>query len=172
MIPSIEIELGKICEVSSSKRIFANEYTKTGIPFYRSKEIIEKHLGKKVTTELYISKEKYSEIKNKYGTPYIGDILMSSVGTIGVTWFVDEEDFYFKDGNLTLLRPDNNLLDNKYLYLVLNSKEMQNQIQSFCIGTTQKALTISNIKKLKVKLPSLDIPCRSRNFSVDDREKE
>jgi len=40
------------CEITSSKRIFASEYVNDGIPFYRSKEIIEKHSGKfDVSTE-------------------------------------------------------------------------------------------------------------------------
>ena len=35
--------LGDICDVSSSKRIYSSEYCKSGVPFYRGKEIIEKH---------------------------------------------------------------------------------------------------------------------------------
>ena len=34
-------KLGNKSVIGSSKRIFANEYTTEGIPFYRSKEIIE-----------------------------------------------------------------------------------------------------------------------------------
>ena len=34
-----EYKLGEVCTISSSKRIFANEYQKTGIPFYRGKEM-------------------------------------------------------------------------------------------------------------------------------------
>ena len=30
-----------ICKIGSSKRIFASEYTKKGIPFFRSTEVIE-----------------------------------------------------------------------------------------------------------------------------------
>ena len=52
-----EIKLGDLVEVSSSKRIYAKEYVDSGIPFYRSKEIIEKSKGNDVSTELYISKE-------------------------------------------------------------------------------------------------------------------
>ena len=35
-------KLEDICSISSSKRIFYDEYVDKGIPFYRSKEIIEK----------------------------------------------------------------------------------------------------------------------------------
>lgn len=60
-----KVKLGDICNITSSKRIFAKEYQKEGIPFYRGKEIIEKHNGNDVSTELFISRERYNEIKEK-----------------------------------------------------------------------------------------------------------
>ena len=96
-----EYKLGEVCAISSSKRIFANEYQNTGIPFYRGKEIIEKHNGANISNELFISEEKYNEIKTKFGAPKKGDMLLSSVGTLGVPYIVRDETFYFKDGNLT-----------------------------------------------------------------------
>ena len=36
------VKLGDIATVTSSKRIFAHQYTPVGIPFYRQKEIIDK----------------------------------------------------------------------------------------------------------------------------------
>ena len=44
-------KLGDLCNISSSKRIFAREYCSKGVPFYRGKEIIEKHKGNAVSTE-------------------------------------------------------------------------------------------------------------------------
>lgn len=149
-------KLGDICSISSSKRIFAKEYQEVGIPFYRGKEIIEKHLGNKVSTELYISKDRYNQIKNKYDVPKIGDILLTSVGTLGIPWLVDEKEFYFKDGNLTWLRANENYLNNKFLYLWLISKEARTQIDIMSIGSTQKALTIETLKKFNITLPSIE----------------
>ena len=148
------VKLGDVCNISSSKRIFAKEYQTSGIPFYRGKEIIEKHNGNKVSTELYITHERYEEIKNKLDVPRKGDILLSSVGTLGVPWLVDEEEFYFKDGNLTWLRVGTELLP-EYLYLWLNSREAQNQIDMMCIGSTQKALTIDTLKKFDIQIPDI-----------------
>ena len=143
------VKLGDICYITSSKRIFAREYQKEGIPFYRGKEIIEKHRGNNVSTELFISRQRYEEIKRKYDVPKRGDILLSSVGTLGVSWLVDEDEFYFKDGNLTWLRP-NKLTTTNYLYLWLNSPDCQHQIDTMCIGSTQKALTIETLNKFDV----------------------
>ena len=148
------VPLGTVCTVSSSKRIFAKEYCTDGIPFYRGKEVIEKHKGNPVSTELFISKERYEEIRSNYDVPQIGDVLLTSVGTLGVSWLVDETDFYFKDGNLTWLRAKNGLL-NKFLYLWLNSDDAKRQIDMMCIGSTQKALTIETINKFLIPLPSM-----------------
>lgn len=150
------VNLGDVCIISSSKRIFAKEYQTEGIPFYRGKEVIEKHNGNNVSTELFISPERYEEIKRKYVVPKKGDILLTSVGTLGVPWIVDEEDFYFKDGNLTWLRCNTEILPG-YLYLWLNSAEAKNQIDAKCIGSTQKALTIETLNKFQITLPSLEL---------------
>ena len=147
-----KVRLSDICFITSSKRIFAKEYQKVGIPFYRGKEIIEKHNGNNVSTELFISRERYEEIKRKFDVPRKGDILLSSVGTLGVPWLVNDDEFYFKDGNLTWLR-NNDKTTSEFLYLWLNSPEAQNQIDMMCIGSTQKALTIETLNKFEVSLP-------------------
>ena len=100
-----KVKLGDCCEITSSKRIFYSEYAAFGIPFYRSKEIIERSQGKSISEPLYITNQRYDEIKCKFGTPVAGDMLLTSVGTIGIPYIVKATDkFYFKDGNLTWFR--------------------------------------------------------------------
>lgn len=156
-------KLGDLCNISSSKRIFAKEYCSKGIPFYRSKEIIEKNRGNAVSTEFFISEERYAEIKKRNDVPKIGDILLSSVGALGVPWLVDEEKFYFKDGNLTWLRVGEEL-DNKFLYLWLCSPEAKHQIEAKCIGSTQKAITIEPLSKFDICIPSIDTQRKISNI--------
>ena len=83
------MELGSLTEIGSSKRIFEKEYVSDGIPFYRTKEIVELSKGNPISTELYITEKRFSEIKEQYGVPQKGDLLISAVGTIGVIWIVD-----------------------------------------------------------------------------------
>lgn len=85
-----QVKLGDICEITSSKRIFMADYVDSGIPFYRSKEIIEKQRGNNISTELFITEEKYEEIKQKFSVPQEGDILLTSVGTLGIPYIVRE----------------------------------------------------------------------------------
>lgn len=65
------VPLGSLAEVGSSKRIFEKEYVSEGIPFYRTKEIVELSKGNRITTELFITKERYDEIRSEYGVPQI-----------------------------------------------------------------------------------------------------
>ena len=148
------LKLGDICDITSSKRIYAKEYKSSGIPFYRGKEIIEKFKGNTVSTELFITKERFDELTDKFGAPAKGDILLSSVGTLGVPYLVQDEKFYFKDGNLTWFK---NFIGScsKYLFLWLQSSYAKNQIDCKAIGSTQKALTIDVLKKFEINLPPI-----------------
>jgi type I restriction enzyme S subunit len=149
--------LGDVAEVGSSKRIFLKEYVEGGIPFYRGKEIIQLGKGGNISTELFISKERFKTIKEKFGVPLKNDILISSVGTIGVSWLVENDDpFYFKDGNLTWLKNYKKSVTGNLIYQWLKSKETQEKIKSETIGSTQQALTISALRTLKIALPPVD----------------
>lgn len=147
--------LGSLLEVTSSKRIYLSEYKDSGVPFFRSKEIIEASKGRDISSELYISNERYEEVKNKFGVPQIGDILLTSIGTIGIPFIVkDNTPFYFKDGNLTWFKNYNGI-NPSFLYYWIVSPKGQSHIESSSIGSSQSALTIDSIKKLQIDLPDL-----------------
>ena len=156
-----KVKVGDCCEVTSSKRIFFSEYVDSGVPFYRSKEIIESSNGQAISEPLFISQEKYDEIKNHFGVPQPGDMLLTSVGTIGVPYIVREKDyFYFKDGNLTWFRNFSDELDSKYLYFWVNSSEGQSVLNNTTIGSSQKALTIASLKGLEIPCPPAPVQKR------------
>lgn len=148
------LKLGDVCDISSSKRIYAKEYKPTGIPFYRGKEIIEKFNGRNISTELFIKKERFNELKDKFGAPVKGDILLTSVGTLGVPYLVQNEKFYFKDGNLTWFKNFKGSYS-EFIFLWLQSLYAKNQIDRKAIGSTQKALTIDVLKKFEINLPPI-----------------
>ena len=57
-----EYKLNDLCAVKSSKRIFANQYTNNGIPFYRGKEITLLGLGQELSDVLYINEQTYESM--------------------------------------------------------------------------------------------------------------
>ena len=154
-------KIGDYCEITSSKRIFYSEYSETGVPFYRSKEIIERSQGQAISKPLFITNDRYNQIKEKFGVPVAGDMLLTSVGTIGIPYIVKNSDyFYFKDGNLTWFRNFNGELNSKYLYYWIKSNDGQKILYNTTIGSSQKALTISALKNIEIPLPPVNIQCR------------
>jgi type I restriction enzyme S subunit len=150
--------LEELLEITSSKRIHMADYVQSGVPFYRGKEVIERSKGNAVSTSLFITHKKYSDIKTKFGSPLNGDILLTSVGTLGVPYIVcDDGEFYFKDGNVTWFRNFDAKINSRYLYYWLTSPATQQRLDQVSIGSTQKALTIVALKSLEIALPELPV---------------
>lgn len=165
-------KLGEVCDITSSKRIFADEYVEKGVPFYRSKEVIERSKGLPISVELFISEERYKDVKEKYGVPELGDILITAVGTIGKIWSVNTEDpFYFKDGNLVWLRKINKeIIDSTFfraslVLLVEDYKEVNAN------GAAYNALTIIKLKEMQCVLPPLPLQ-QSFATKIESIEKQ
>jgi type I restriction enzyme, S subunit len=153
-----DILINDLCDVTSSKRIYLEEYTDKGIPFFRGKEITLKSNNKSIDEILYIEKERFNEIKNSFGSPQENDILLTAVGTIGSIYSVKKSDgdFYFKDGNLIWLR--NFKKDIFYfIFYFFKSEITQSKLNNISIGSSQKALTIDSIKKINIVTPDINI---------------
>lgn len=146
-------KISDVAEVTSSKRIFKKDYVNQGVPFFRTKEIVELSDNKPISLELFISKEQFEEITKKFGIPQAGDILISAVGTIGISWVVpDSRRFYFKDGNLLWIK---NFRGVKPLYLKYLLDFNFTSVSKLAAGGAYKALTIVNLKKFKIPVVTL-----------------
>ena len=146
--------IGLHCTVTSSKRFHVSERTKDGVPFYCSKEIIKKVNGEKITECDYISEDAYNRVKEEYGVPQTGDLLITTRGTYGIPYIYKEYDkFYFADGNLTWLKDFDDKLDAEYLYYWINSYEGQKKIDAIAKGTAQKAVPIALLKEIEIVIP-------------------
>ncbi|MBP6718143.1 MAG: restriction endonuclease subunit S [Rhodoferax sp.] len=148
--------MDQLCEITSSKRIFAADYVSEGVPFYRGREVTEKYKGNlDVSTELFITEEKFAEIEHKFGAPKLGDLLLTSVGTLGSVYVVKPGDrFYFKDGNLTWFRNFKGL-DSQFLFYWIGSPQGKAELQKCTIGSSQSAFTIVLLKGIEIALPPI-----------------
>ena len=153
-----KVKLGDCCEITSSKRIFLSDYVPVGIPFYRSKEIAEMQKGETISDPLFISNDKYEEIKCKFGIPNKGDLLLTAIGaTLGIPFVIKNNlPFYFKDGNLIWFKNFNEILDSSFLYTWMCSSFGYQSMQNIAIGSAQKALTISALKDMSLLVPPIE----------------
>jgi len=160
--------LGEIGELTSSKRVYASDYVKNGIPFYRGKEVTELKQNIQPKEILYITEEAYLELKKNYGVPQMNDILITAVGTIGnVLKVKDDKPFYFKDGNLIWIKDITENSD--FLELLIEFKK--NDIEKSSIGSSQKALTMVELRKLAFSFPCLAEQTKIANFlsAIDEK---
>ncbi|AGA76709.1 restriction endonuclease subunit S [Echinicola vietnamensis] len=149
------VELGEIFDITSSKRVFQSEWKDKGIPFFRAREIVKISKYGFVDNELFISEEMYEDYKSKYGVPKEDDILITGVGTLGITYKVKKGDkFYFKDGNIIWFKKKSDV-DSKFVQYCFQSQEVLRQVQSGANGATVGTFTIEKAKKTKIPLPPL-----------------
>lgn len=156
-----KVKLNEISTITSSKRIMKHEYVASGIPFYRTKEIKQLANKRDISTELFIDKTNYSEIKKKFGAPKRGDILLTAIGTIGEVYVIDNDaEFYFKDGNVLWIK---NLLgvDPEFLKFILMS--FVDELNDMSNGAAYSALPIHKLKSHEVVIPAKEIQSKIIN---------
>ena len=166
-----------IAEIFSAKRIHKSDWKKEGIPFYRAREIVKLSQDGYVNNEIFISNEKYLEIKRISRLPKAGDLMVSGVGTIGASYVVNKNDkFYYKDASV-LCVSGYNKINAKYLNFYLKSPYMINEMKKGSKGTTVDTLTINKFNNYLIVLPPINEQQRIVNrieslFAKLDRAKE
>ena len=158
------IQLDKIANVGSSKRVFVEELQENGIPFYRGTEVGALAEGKDIAPELFITEEHYKTLKKATGVPKIGDLLMPSICSDGRIWIVDtKEPFYFKDGRVLWIHPTTNNINSVYLLYFLKQK-IAVDYNTIASGTTFAELKIFALKGLQVFMPTKDLQEQFADF--------
>ena len=151
-------KLGDMCEVTSSKRVYQSEWKTTGVPFYRISDFSQLVENKQFDSKLYISMDKYDELKRNNQVPVAGDILVTSRGTLGNCYIVKNDDcFYFQDGMITWLKNINNRLHPLFLTFLFKNSSFRKQIEKNQSGSTVAYLSISMLKKFALPVPPLSL---------------
>lgn len=150
------VKLGEIFEITSSKRVHQKDWRTEGVPFYRAREVAVLSREGKVDNDLFIEETMYEEYKTKFGAPKEGDILITAVGTLGLTYAVKKDDrFYFKDASVIRLSKKVEV-DTKYIQYAIASPNVQRFIQN-SNGATVGTYTINRAKETEIPLPPLEI---------------
>ena len=150
--------LGEIYQIKSSKRIYAKELTKEGVPFYRLADIASLIDDKKPPSGLCIAEGKYLNLKEAGYVPAAGDILVTSRGTLGRCYVVSDRDrFYFQDGMITWLSKTEKSPLSAWLVELFSNSQFVKQLNDSCSGTTVKYLSITDLQKVRIPLPPLSL---------------
>ena len=146
--------LDKLCTVGSSKRVYQSEQSSEGVPFWRISDLVSKIDTGTVDSALFISKIKYAELKRAGLVPVTGDILVTSRGTLGRCYIIQDEDcFYFQDGMISWLSNYSEEITPLYLQYLFTMSGFRKQIDNMQAGSTVAYLSIVMLKKLQVMVP-------------------
>ena len=142
-------------DIGSSKRVFQSQWRKSGIPFYRAREIVILAEKNSVENELFIDENLYNQYKILYGVPAINDLLVTGVGTLGKVYKVqNNKPFYFKDGNIICLKNKGNI-DSDYVKYHFDYPIVKDQINDNSGKSTVGTYTINSARNTTLPIPPL-----------------
>ena len=146
--------LCELCYVGSSKRIYQEEQSISGIPFLKVADLNELIDTGKYSCSTFIPLERYEQLLHKELTPTENDILITSRGTLGKCYIVQSDDeFYFQDGMISWLSNFSPKVSSIYISYLFAQPYIQKQIESLQAGSTVAYLSIAMLKKINVILP-------------------
>ena len=149
-------KLSELCTVSSSKRIYQEEQSSSGVPFLRISNLVELIDNGIFGSDLFIPEEKYNELFTNDLVPKADDILVTSRGTLGKCYIIQEHDkFYFQDGMISWLYDIDKSITPLYLTLLFDTRDIKRQIDNLQSGSTVAYLSIAMLKKLNIVVPPL-----------------
>lgn len=151
------VKLKEIVEIKGGKRLPKGHSLvdyKTTHPYIRVRDLNNITKLEKFDGIQYIIEETFSNI-SRYITSY-KDILLSIVGTIGLTCIVGKTlDNASLTENCVKLTNYSNEIEYRFLYYYLNSPNGIQEIRMGTVGAVQAKLPIKNIKNINVILPPL-----------------
>ena len=150
------IKIGEFTNVFSASRVHKDEWTESGVPFWRSSDLISYFNGVENSRgKAYISYELYEKLSSKSGKICKDDILITGGGTIGIPYIVpSDEPMYVKDADLLCIQKNDTVIT-KYLYYYFLSEEFRNYLKSITHDATIAHYTITQIKDTPVPVPSI-----------------
>ena len=131
-----------------------SDYKEKGVPILRLQNIGKGFFINKSIK--FITKEKAEELK--YHSFKSGDIVLAKLGIpIGKTCIIPES---FEDGIITAdvvrIRPDKNIVNYKFLEYFLNTNISVAQLTGNISGATRPRVNLSDVRNIKLTLPSLE----------------
>lgn len=146
-----EVKLGDVC-LFIDYRGKTPHKTTSGIPLITAKIVKNGRINE--ATE-FISHEEYKARMTR-GLPNIGDILITTEAPMGEVAELKNDKVAIGQRIITL-RPQKNILNNRYLKYFLQSNIGQNQLRARESGTTVTGIKSAELKQISIYLPPLEV---------------
>lgn len=126
------------------------QYTDSGIKFASVENIADPY-----ATEKYISVSDYEKYKIK---PQRNDLLMTRIGSIGVCTVIESDEPLAYYVSLALLRPDNSILNSRYLKYAIESLHCRKELRKrTLVNAVPIKINMGDIGKITLPVPPLPV---------------
>lgn len=151
-----ENKIGELTKIFSCPRVFKDQWQDSGVPFWRSSDIMSYHNGViNPRGEVYISQSLYEELSSKSDKIKEGDILVTGGGSIGIPYLKkDNSPLFVKDADLICIQKCTSIIP-KYLYHYFLSTDFKMYLKRITHDATIAHYTINQIKDTPILLPPL-----------------
>lgn len=143
--------LSDVIEVRDGTHSSPASVSQGGYPLVTSKAI--KGISVDFSQTKNISETDYTEI-NKRSLVEYHDILVSMIGTVGISHLVTENPVKYAIKNVGLIKSSSNRLLAPFLYFYLLSDYGQNYIRENLSGSTQQFISLTNLRKMPIPILS------------------
>ena len=122
-----------------------------GDSFLLSAKNIKNGLVNFDNTDRRINNEVREKLNKRTKMSY-GDVLLTTVGTLGETALADEKyNEYEFQRSVAIIKPNKDIINNKYLYYLLKSNSYNYYFKSIATGAAQPCIFIGNLGKTKIE---------------------
>lgn len=127
----------------------------SGVPFITISNIDTTNNTIDFSNTMFVPEAYYDALQNiRKATP--GDILYSVVGTFGVPVQIKTEKKFVFQRHIAILRPNKDVVLPEYLYYVMKSDSFYAQADAFAVGSAQRTIGLSSLRKMKASIPSIE----------------
>lgn len=127
--------------------------TEQGYPLVTSKHLLP--FGVDTSSANIISKADYDNV-NERSKVNTGDILISMIGTVGLISYVIDSPVEFAIKNVGLFKTSQHPSLDLYILYYLKNKSTTQHIEKCLAGSTQKYISLGELRKLPIVVPSPD----------------
>lgn len=139
-----------------------------GFPLVTSRHLTSGNLD--LSSAYLISEDDYDKV-NKRSKVDHGDILLTMIGTVGVSYLVNVAKVNFAIKNVGLFKTSATPELRHYFYQMLRSKETTSFLESRVAGTTQKYLSLKVLRNIPILLPCYTL-LKIFNYQVEPYSRQ
>lgn len=152
-----EFQLSDCCSVITDGDHAAPPKSMEGIPFITIRNFDGNNIN--FTNTMYVPEEYYDNLKSSRKAQK-NDILYSVVGSFGIPILIKDNQKFVFQRHIALLRPNLNKVVPSYLFHLMRSSSFYALADVLAVGSAQRTISLSALRKVKITLPSLEIQAK------------